>query len=130
MVKIDEVEYSRLRASLVNARIATTNNPLYQTILGLIGAAEKFAQFTKDLAVELIPVIPKQIETTKFLFGLDGIDGEDGLIGQIGPRGPQGLIGPIGPDGIDGMDYEQVIIQQSNQQSDIDYVSLFLLMGA
>src|SRR5712691_11660738 len=69
MALIDNTEYSRLRAGLLDSKLAKDNNALYQVILNLVGVAEKFARFTQQIADEkMITPIPTKV----IIFNADG----------------------------------------------------------
>src|SRR5712691_3774479 len=70
MALIDNTEYSRLRAGLLDSKLAKDNNALYQIILNLVGVAEKFAQFTQQIAKEQAVILPTP--TKVIIFNADG----------------------------------------------------------
>src|SRR5712691_5588396 len=70
MALVDNTEYSRLHASLLDSKLAKDNNALYWVILNLVGVAEKFAQFTQQIAKEQAMTLPAP--TKVIIFNADG----------------------------------------------------------
>ena len=69
MALVDHTQYERLRASLLDSKLAKDNNALYQVILNLVGVAEKFARFTQQIAEENV-ALPSP--TKVIIFNADG----------------------------------------------------------
>ncbi len=69
MALVDNTEYGRLKSALLDSKLAKDNNALYQVILNLVGVAEKFAQFTQQIADEKM-ILPTP--TKVIIFNADG----------------------------------------------------------
>ena len=85
-------DYSRLKASLNNSRIAKENNALFQTVLGLIRGAEDFEKRTLE-ALSKIGIIESDIE--EIVAG-----GITALTGDVVAVGPGSAIATIQPNAV------------------------------
>jgi hypothetical protein len=110
-----------IEANLNASKIASTNNPLYQSILSLINSTKGINGILDKVVAQLntnTATITSKPSTNTLLsgrpLGMDGLDGVDGMdaitivgaSGGIGPQGPQGIAGIIGMPGRDGYDGE------------------------
>ena len=103
---LTKVDIARLKSTLVQSKIQSTNPALYQVILHLM---DDTIQLQDRLAIVLNEIAAATTGTTTLTtiigpMGMMGLDGEDGQISFFpGPTGARGLTGIQGIPGMDGV---------------------------
>lgn len=100
-----KVDIARLKSVLLQAKLQSTNPPLYQVINTFINNME---QMQNGLFAALNEITAAASTTSNMVIsgplGMSGIDGSDGADSFFpGPIGPRGLPGTPGIPGLDGI---------------------------